>query len=93
MQKVIVLFEGSEQNAHDLISNMPAMVSNVGATFVEATRVEDAPVAAPVEETVPTEAHDETANQEETVTGSQPEEPKPGFLGELSEAENEMEKE
>ena len=82
MQGVLITFEGTEQNVHDLISNVPQMVTNVGATFVDATRVDmDAPVTADGEE-APAE-----------VTGSQPEEPKPDFLGEPSEAEKTMEKE
>ncbi len=90
MQSVIVTFEGTEQNAHDLISNMPQAVANVGGTFVDAKRA----VEASAEEVLAVEESTENAQvADEVVTGSQPEEPKPGFLGEPSEAEKTMEKE
>lgn len=94
MQGVLITFEGSDQNVHDLISNLPQVVNNVGATFVDATRVDmTAPIEAPAEDAAPMEANSEPASvpAEETVTGSQPEEP--GFLGDLSEAEKNLEKE
>lgn len=93
--QVLVTFEGSEQNMHDLISNLPQVVTNVGATFVDATRVDmSAPVEAPAEDVVPTEAPDESANVPAgDVTGGSPEEPQAGFLGGLSEEEKTMEKE
>lgn len=92
MRYVIVEFEGTEQNVNDVLAGMPGFISNMGATFVKASEPEE--MEQPME-SVPAapEAPAMESSAEETVTGGAPEEPKPGFLGENSEEEKNMERE
>lgn len=83
MRYVIVEFEGTEQNVNDVLAGMPGFISNMGATFVKASEPEEVPAEAPAME----------SSAEENLTGGAPEEPKPGFLGENSEEEKNMDKE